>query len=172
MFATPETQIGFHPDAGASFYLSHLPGYLGKFLSKYMSRKERLFIFILLQLPFCTISLCLNLTLISLSHLAFHCWHLFSSISIFWTLFFFFFLNIYPWCFLSQYGCILTESRMSSISHCYFTSAKFVFHHVLFAGEYLALTGEKLNGVEMIACGLATHYSLSAVRPLGLFSLL
>lgn len=57
VFATPETQIGFHPDAGASFYLSHLPGYLG---------------------------------------------------------------------------------------------------------EYLALTGEKLNGVEMIACGLATHYSLSA----------
>ncbi|XP_077234381.1 small ribosomal subunit protein mS47-like [Tasmannia lanceolata] len=57
VFATPETHIGFHPDAGASFYLSHLPGYLG---------------------------------------------------------------------------------------------------------EYLALTGEKLNGVEMIACGLATHYSLNA----------
>lgn len=34
---------------------------------------------------------------------------------------------------------------------------------ILLAGEYLALTGEKLNGVEMIACGLATHYSLSAV---------
>ncbi|KAI7987995.1 hypothetical protein LOK49_LG13G02758 [Camellia lanceoleosa] len=30
------------------------------------------------------------------------------------------------------------------------------------AWEYLALTGEKLNGVEMIACGLATHYSLNA----------
>ncbi|CAL5358838.1 unnamed protein product [Camellia sinensis] len=29
-------------------------------------------------------------------------------------------------------------------------------------GEYLALTGEKLNGAEMIACGLATHYSLNA----------
>ncbi|KAF6175419.1 hypothetical protein GIB67_036510 [Kingdonia uniflora] len=56
VFATPETQIGFHSDAGASFYLSHLPGHLG---------------------------------------------------------------------------------------------------------EYLALTGEKLNGVEMIVCGLATHYSLS-----------
>ncbi|CAL5439959.1 unnamed protein product [Camellia sinensis] len=28
--------------------------------------------------------------------------------------------------------------------------------------EYLALTGEKLNGVEMIARGLATHYSLNA----------
>lgn len=165
MFATPETQIGFHPDAGASFYLSHLPGHLGKFLSKYMSRKERLFIFILLQLPFCTIYLCLNLTLISLSHLAFHCWHLFSSISIFWTLFFLKYLSL-------MLSFSVWESRMSSISHCYFTSAKFVLHHVLFAGEYLALTGEKLNGVEMIACGLATHYSLSAVRPLGLFSLL
>ncbi|OMO61578.1 Crotonase superfamily [Corchorus capsularis] len=57
VFAHPETQLGFHPDAGASYYLSRLPGYLG---------------------------------------------------------------------------------------------------------EYLALTGEKLNGVEMIACGLATHYCLHA----------
>ncbi|KAK8660842.1 hypothetical protein V6N13_051750 [Hibiscus sabdariffa] len=56
-FAHPETQLGFHPDAGASFYLSRLPGYLG---------------------------------------------------------------------------------------------------------ECLALTGEKLNGVEMIACGLATHYCLNS----------
>ncbi|XP_021677950.2 3-hydroxyisobutyryl-CoA hydrolase-like protein 1, mitochondrial isoform X4 [Hevea brasiliensis] len=28
-------------------------------------------------------------------------------------------------------------------------------------GEYLALSGETLNGAEMIACGLATHYSYS-----------
>uniref|UniRef100_A0A1J3IZM5 3-hydroxyisobutyryl-CoA hydrolase n=1 Tax=Noccaea caerulescens TaxID=107243 RepID=A0A1J3IZM5_NOCCA len=55
VLAHPEVQIGFHPDAGASYYLSRLPGYLG---------------------------------------------------------------------------------------------------------EYLALTGQKLNGVEMIACGLATHYCL------------
>ncbi|KAI5673110.1 hypothetical protein M9H77_13474 [Catharanthus roseus] len=61
VFATPEVQIGFHPDAGASYYLSRLPGYLG---------------------------------------------------------------------------------------------------------EYLALTGEKLNGVEMIACGLATHYFLKERLPL------
>lgn len=27
----------------------------------------------------------------------------------------------------------------------------------------MALTGEKLNGVEMIACGLATHYVLKEV---------
>ncbi|XP_043718330.1 3-hydroxyisobutyryl-CoA hydrolase-like protein 1, mitochondrial isoform X3 [Telopea speciosissima] len=32
--------------------------------------------------------------------------------------------------------------------------------------EYLALTGEKLNGAEMLACGLATHYALSARLPL------
>ncbi|KAL0347641.1 UNVERIFIED_CONTAM: 3-hydroxyisobutyryl-CoA hydrolase-like protein 1, mitochondrial [Sesamum calycinum] len=61
IFATPETLIGLHPDAGASFYLSHLPGYLG---------------------------------------------------------------------------------------------------------EYLGLTGEKLNGAEMISCGLATHYSLYTKLPL------
>lgn len=34
-----------------------------------------------------------------------------------------------------------------------------------YLGEYLALTGEKLNGVEMIACGLATHYSLKERLP-------
>ncbi|PHU31034.1 3-hydroxyisobutyryl-CoA hydrolase-like protein 1, mitochondrial [Capsicum chinense] len=33
MFATPETLIGYHPDAGASFYLSRLPGYLGEYLA-------------------------------------------------------------------------------------------------------------------------------------------
>ncbi|KAI3454011.1 hypothetical protein Pfo_010674 [Paulownia fortunei] len=60
VFSAPEVQIGFHPDAGASYYLSRLPGYLG---------------------------------------------------------------------------------------------------------EYLALTGEKLNGVEMMACGLATHYSLKEKLP-------
>ncbi|KAK1400689.1 3-hydroxyisobutyryl-CoA hydrolase-like protein 1, mitochondrial [Heracleum sosnowskyi] len=35
-----------------------------------------------------------------------------------------------------------------------------------YLGEYLALTGDKLNGAEMIACGLATHYSLDAKLPL------
>ncbi|CAI0404727.1 unnamed protein product [Linum tenue] len=33
IFATPETLLGFHPDAGASFYLSHLPGHLGEYLA-------------------------------------------------------------------------------------------------------------------------------------------
>ncbi|KAL5558228.1 hypothetical protein UlMin_034439 [Ulmus minor] len=33
VFSHPEAQIGFHPDAGASFYLSHLPGYLGEYLA-------------------------------------------------------------------------------------------------------------------------------------------
>lgn len=29
VFATPEVHIGFHPDAAASFYLSHLTGHVG-----------------------------------------------------------------------------------------------------------------------------------------------
>lgn len=33
----------------------------------------------------------------------------------------------------------------------------------LAVGEYLALTGEKLNGVDMLAVGLATNYSMSDV---------
>lgn len=50
---------------------------------------------------------------------------------------------------------MIDELPLSSLS---------LFHRSLFyAGEYLALTGEKLNGVEMVACGLATHYSSSAV---------
>ncbi|WCJ30393.1 3-hydroxyisobutyryl-CoA hydrolase-like protein 2 mitochondrial [Euphorbia peplus] len=32
-FAHPEAQLGFHPDAGASYYLSRLPGYLGEYLA-------------------------------------------------------------------------------------------------------------------------------------------
>ncbi|KAH6831202.1 ATP-dependent caseinolytic protease/crotonase family protein, partial [Perilla frutescens var. hirtella] len=34
-----------------------------------------------------------------------------------------------------------------------------------YLGEYLALTGEKLDGAEMMACGLATHYSLKEKLP-------
>ena len=30
-------------------------------------------------------------------------------------------------------------------------------------GEYLGLTGGRLNGNEMLACGLATHFVLSKV---------
>lgn len=36
----------------------------------------------------------------------------------------------------------------------------------LSVGEYLALTGERLNGVDMLAVGLATHFSMRAVVPL------
>eukprot|EP00258_Populus_trichocarpa_P033047 XP_024449066.1 3-hydroxyisobutyryl-CoA hydrolase-like protein 1, mitochondrial [Populus trichocarpa] len=32
VFATPEVLIGLHPDAGASYYLSRLPGCLGEYL--------------------------------------------------------------------------------------------------------------------------------------------
>ena len=34
---------------------------------------------------------------------------------------------------------------------------------VLFAGEYVGLTGARLDGVEMLACGLATHFVPSVV---------
>ncbi|KAJ6797499.1 3-hydroxyisobutyryl-CoA hydrolase-like protein 2, mitochondrial [Iris pallida] len=33
IFAIPEVHIGFHPDAGASFYLSHLTGHVGEYLA-------------------------------------------------------------------------------------------------------------------------------------------
>ena len=33
-------------------------------------------------------------------------------------------------------------------------------------GEYLGLTGGRLNGNEMLACGLATHFVLSKVPSL------
>ncbi|KAK6262880.1 hypothetical protein QUC31_008696 [Theobroma cacao] len=33
VFGVPEVLIGFHPDAGASYYLSRLPGYLGEYLA-------------------------------------------------------------------------------------------------------------------------------------------
>eukprot|EP00271_Cylindrocystis_brebissonii_P007164 TRINITY_DN20395_c0_g1_i1.p1 TRINITY_DN20395_c0_g1~~TRINITY_DN20395_c0_g1_i1.p1 ORF type:complete len:436 (+),score=97.59 TRINITY_DN20395_c0_g1_i1:295-1602(+) len=32
LFAMPETAIGLHPDVGASYFLSRLPGYLGEYL--------------------------------------------------------------------------------------------------------------------------------------------
>lgn len=33
IFSIPEVHIGFHPDAGASFYLSHLAGHIGEYLA-------------------------------------------------------------------------------------------------------------------------------------------
>ncbi|GMQ02953.1 hypothetical protein CsSME_00048956 [Camellia sinensis var. sinensis] len=32
VFATPEAQMGFHPDAGASYYLSRLPDFFSLIL--------------------------------------------------------------------------------------------------------------------------------------------
>lgn len=40
VFATPEAQIGFHPDAGASYYLSRLPGYLGNYSKQFVIFKK------------------------------------------------------------------------------------------------------------------------------------
>ncbi|RVW15204.1 3-hydroxyisobutyryl-CoA hydrolase-like protein 1, mitochondrial [Vitis vinifera] len=87
VFATPETLIGFHTDAGASFHLSHLPGVLFGRKEKEKKEKEKK-----------------------------------EKRKDFWTVLY----SPYP-------------------------------------REYLALTGEKLNGPEMIACGLATHYAPSAI---------
>lgn len=36
-------------------------------------------------------------------------------------------------------------------------------HDVLIAGEYVGLTGARLDGAEMLACGLATHFVPSMV---------
>jgi len=33
-----------------------------------------------------------------------------------------------------------------------------------FLGEYIGLTGAKLDGAEMVACGLATHFVHSLVK--------
>jgi enoyl-CoA hydratase/carnithine racemase len=35
---------------------------------------------------------------------------------------------------------------------------------VTYAGEFLALTGARLNGKELVAAGLATHFVQSEVR--------
>ncbi|KAJ8438474.1 hypothetical protein Cgig2_008961 [Carnegiea gigantea] len=37
---------------------------------------------------------------------------------------------------------------------------------MLYAGEYLGLTGARLDGAEMLACSLATHFVPSAKLPL------
>ena len=34
VFSMPEAAIGFHTDVGASFFLSHLPGYFGKLMKE------------------------------------------------------------------------------------------------------------------------------------------
>ena len=41
----------------------------------------------------------------------------------------------------------------------------YLFHHSCFScsGEYVGLTGARLNGAEMLACGLATHFVPSTV---------
>lgn len=37
LFAMPETAIGLHPDVGASYFLSRLPGHLGTAVRPYSS---------------------------------------------------------------------------------------------------------------------------------------
>jgi hypothetical protein len=38
--------MGFHPDAGASFYLSRLPGYLGEVYFSQFTYQEYIYIYI------------------------------------------------------------------------------------------------------------------------------
>jgi len=52
---------------------------------------------------------------------------------------------------------------VSIVNHIMMHINKVIYFIFCNTGEYLALTGDKLNGVEMIACNLATHYSLNAV---------
>ncbi|KFK40184.1 hypothetical protein AALP_AA3G341400 [Arabis alpina] len=40
VLAHPEVQIGFHPDAGTSYYLSRFPGYLGGYSDRYIANAE------------------------------------------------------------------------------------------------------------------------------------
>lgn len=63
--------------------------------------------------------------------------------------------------FLKMY--LRENSFFTNVGTCLRSLIPCLFLLCPFTGEYLALTGEKLNGVEMIACGLATHYSLNAV---------
>ena len=35
--------------------------------------------------------------------------------------------------------------------------------YVFYSGEYVGLTGARLDGAEMLACGLATHFVPSSV---------
>ena len=102
VFAHPEAQIGFHPDAGASFYLSRLPGYLGN----------------------------TRLSLLLYMH------------------------YLYMFCLISYFYFLVNQNFSP------FLDTIMVF---FVSGEYMALTGDKLNGAEMIACGLASHYVLHEV---------
>lgn len=139
-----------------------------------MSRNKILFIFPNFLYTPCLLSP--NTTLTSLSHLAFRLFINFLVNTEFFPdqkkkkkkeSYFFKYTYFYPRSSLSSYVYLDILYFLLLFGKC-----NPCLHHVLYAGEYLALTGEKLNGVEMIACGLATHYSLSAVCPLGPFSLL
>jgi 3-hydroxyisobutyryl-CoA hydrolase len=100
IFSTPEVHIGFHPDAGASFYLSHLPGHVG-----------------------------MQYSLVC-------CFTVIDSVS-------------------------LRANILYKIMFLYTRSDMGVFPNIV--GEFLALTGERINGADMIAVGLATHFAVSEV---------
>lgn len=44
-----------------------------------------------------------------------------------------------------------------------------MFNFDIMAGEYVGLTGARLDGAEMLACGLATHFVPLEVHPILIF---
>ncbi|KAF9600635.1 hypothetical protein IFM89_011218 [Coptis chinensis] len=131
VFATPETQIGFHPDAGASFYLSHLPGYLDgtgetRLLNPHFAFPPN------------------QGSLLSVG----------SSPALF--------LGPVPTLSISTHLPLRIREESSEQEGLGEGLGCVDLEFTRNRGEYLALTGEKLNGAEMIASGLATHYSDSA----------
>lgn len=46
----------------------------------------------------------------------------------------------------------------------YFVHEVHLTFFIMFLGEYIGLTGARLNGHEMLACGLATHFVPSMVH--------
>jgi 3-hydroxyisobutyryl-CoA hydrolase len=53
---------------------------------------------------------------------------------------------------------------MHNLAHSNISFNQLIIFFASLLGEYLALTGARLNAKEMIAAGLATHFVLSEVR--------
>lgn len=58
-------------------------------------------------------------------------------------------------------SCAFFFSCFSWAIQVFFLPLLFLFN--IFAGEYAGLAGARLDGAEMLACGLATHYVSSTV---------
>ncbi|XP_021614405.1 3-hydroxyisobutyryl-CoA hydrolase-like protein 1, mitochondrial isoform X3 [Manihot esculenta] len=171
VFATPETLIGFHPDAGASFYLSHLPGHLGilavaysLFSPCYFSQVHYAAVeyFMFFERPKMKWLLILD----KIKRWASFLLQYLTIFMIIWikmvigmALLCLLFDNIVCQLAMLKLGtnCLNGFSEASCLRR--LNTSRYVYLEEI--GEYLALSGETLSGAEMIACGLATHYSYS-----------